>query len=253
MVKISVITPSVRPELLEMVKKCLDRQTMKEFEWIVVSPFEYKYAIWVQDPPKQEGDMYSLNKAWNAGFRKAEGELFVSIVDGLWFPPDTLEKLWDHYVSNPLACIGGIGHQYDQMENGKPEHKVWSDPRVRPVTFYPISPMDLELCIASISMQGIKDVGGVEERFDRFAALSEKEMCFRLKELGYQFFIDQSIEYRAIQHPRLTKDWDQRYQKGIIYFNECIQNIKDGNRLTLPYLRDTLEENEVSEKEPATQ
>lgn len=243
--KISVITPSVRPELLDIVKKCLQRQTFKEFEWIVVSPFEYTDCIWILDPPKKDGDNYGLNKAWNAGFNQAKGELFVSIVDGLWFPPDTLENLWNHYESDPKACIGAIGHQYDQMENGKPEHRVWSDPRVRPVTFYSIPPLDLELCIASIPMQGIRDVGGVDEEFDKYAALSEKEMCFRLQQFGYTFWIDQSIEYRAIHHPRLTKDWDARYQKGLGYFNTCLQEIKEGRRLTLPYVRNILEEEDV--------
>src|SRR5258708_4137061 len=104
MFKISVVTPSVRKEMLGIVEKCLKRQTFRDFEWIIVGPPEicdlsleeatekdlensYFYT-----EPTRKGDYYNLNKAWNEGFRRAEGELIVSIQDGLWFPPDILEK-----------------------------------------------------------------------------------------------------------------------------------------------------------------
>ena len=117
--KISVITPSVRKELLKVVERCLARQTLQDYEWIVVSPEDYGYGDWIQDPPKRKGDFYSLNKAWNAGLKQATGELFVSIVDGLWFPPDVLQRLWDLYQHDSMTCIGLTGDQYNQMEDGK--------------------------------------------------------------------------------------------------------------------------------------
>lgn len=235
---ISIITPSVRPELLEVVKKCLERQTYDDFEWIVVSPFEYKPAIWVEDPPMREGDFYRLNGAWNKGLTKAKGDLFVSIVDGLWFPPDTLERLTQHFKDDPKSCVTCVGNQYDEERFGKPEHLVWQDPRKRDDlgSYYEVSPTEMELCVATIPMSGIYEVGGFDEKFDKFAALSEKELCFRLDKLGYKFYIDQTIEYRAIQHPRLSTEWDKKYQEGCVYFDQCLLEISQGKRLQLDFV-----------------
>ena len=259
--KISVVTPSVRLDGLNIVRRCLSRQTEQKFEWIIVSPFSvieldreldhYQY-VYVKEPVRNEGDTYGLNKAWNAAFKIAKGDLIVSIVDMQWFQPDLLERLWFHYETDPMKCIGAVGNQYLREENGKPEHLAWTDPRVREDMFYEIPPIDLELCVASLPMKGIKDVGGMDEVFDSFAALSEKEMCVRMQRFGYSFWIDQSIQYRAIQHPRLTKDWDEKYQKGIPYFQQCVADIQNGKRLTLPYLGSISKTNGVSEKEPAT-
>ena len=248
--KISVITPSIRPELLGIVSKCLDRQTEKDFEWLIgsrekmfddIDPIirhnsSYRF---ITEPNKRDGDYYNLNKCWNRLFSQAKGDLIVSIVDGLWFPPDMLEKLLNHYEANPKACVGAIGHQYLQTENGKPEHLVWRDPRVRTDfgTFYEISPRDLELCIASLPRAGIVDAGGVDEEFDKYAALSEKEMCFRMEKLGYKFYLDQSLEYRAIYHPRLNSKWDDRYNAGCEYFSECIKQIGEGKRAKLDFIK----------------
>ena len=33
--KISVITPSIRPEGLKILQECLAQQTFKDFEWLV--------------------------------------------------------------------------------------------------------------------------------------------------------------------------------------------------------------------------
>lgn len=254
--KISVITPSVRPEGLDMVRSCLNRQTFKDWEWIVVSPFEYKEAIWVPEPPKPEGYNYNLNRAWNTSFKKARGELFVSIVDMMWFDPETLENLWYHYHFDKMQCIGGVGHHYEYEWGGRPESLVWTDPRVRgQEQFYQISPIDFELCLASIPLQAIHAVGGMDEVFDQYAAMSEKELCARIEKLGYTFWIDQTLEYRAIHHPRLTKDWDDRYFAGVPYFQQCLSDIQSGKRRKLDFLsqKDYIKENGVSEKEPASE
>ena len=239
MPKISIITPSCREQGIEINNRCLKRQTFKDFEWIVCSPYNYNYAdVWIPEPLKKEGETYNLNKCWNLMLKKAQGELVISIVDLLWFPPDVLEKLWIHYQNNKKSCVGGIGHQYDKIENGKPEHLVWRDPRAQTQygSLWEIKPIDFELCLASIPRKAIIDIGGWDEQFDFYAALSEKDLCIRIDQLGYRFYLDSSIEYRAIQHPRLTKDWDQKYQEGWKYFDKCLKEIQEGKRLKLDFL-----------------
>lgn len=232
-----------------MVAKCLGRQTEQDFEWIIVSPFNLLssiekeigdgYYTFVAEPEKREGDYYSLNKAWNRAFTEVNGELIVSIVDGLWFPPNTLEKLWTAYDYNILSCVSGIGHQYDQVENGKPEHLVWKDPRVRDDygSFYEVPHSEMELCVASFPTQAVIDVGGVDEKFDRYAALSEKEMMARMYKAGYKTYIDQTVEYRAMKHDRLSPEWDKHYMDGWPYYEQCMREIADGTRLRLDFLK----------------
>lgn len=227
---ISVITPSVRPELLPIVARCLNRQTNIEYEWLVCSPKNYNFGVYVPEPPKRDGDYYSLNKAWNALFRQAKGELVVNIVDGLWFEPTLLRRLWDHYQSNPLSCVGAVGDQYDKVVNNKPEHRVWTDPRKTGRNFYEIPPRDFEMCIASVPLKAIKDVGGIDEEYDRYAALAEKEMCRRIASLGYKFYLDETLEYRAIKHPRLNKEWDAHFDAGCELYFKHLGEIERGTR-----------------------
>lgn len=234
--KITVTTPSVRKELLPMVERCLKRQTFTDYEWLVGSPTNLGFGTFVQEPSKREGDYYGLNKCWNELFRQAKGELIVNIVDGLWFPPDLLQRFWDHYEADPMACIGGVGDQYDQEVNGKPEHRVWSDPRKKGKNFYQIIYADLELCVASIPLKAIKDVGGIDEEFDKYAAISEKEMCARIGKLGYTFWIDEGIEYRAVKHPRLNEKWDEHYWQGVEYCKKCLEEIEKGQRCKIAFL-----------------
>lgn len=258
---ITVVTPSVRPEMLSVVAKCLQRQTFKDYEWLIATPYSLEWkpflkefhlrdgystnviqlndkTFLVLEPPKKKGDYYSLNKAWNEAFRHAKGELIVSIQDGIWFNPHLLETFWAHYQTTPKACVGGIGHQYDQMVNGKPENLVWRDPRARTDygSFWEINPNDLEWCVSSIPREALFAIGGIDEEYDKYAALSEKDANFRMSKLGYKFFLDLTLEYRAIKHPRLNDNWEKRYQAGCAIFLKHGQEIIDGKRLKLSYL-----------------
>lgn len=231
---ISIITPSIRAELLEIVAKCLKRQTFQDYEWLVGSPENYGFGKFVQEPPKKEGDFYCLCKCMNSLYREAKGELIVQITDGIWFSPDTLSRLWGHYQANSKALITTVGHQYDRIDKyGKPENLVWQDPRARmdQGTFYEVAPSEMEMCIAAIPRQAILDCGGIDEEYDKCPAVGEKEMCWRLDKLGYKFYIDQTIEYRAIHHSRLSKDWDEMYFKITTpMFTEHMKQLQAGQR-----------------------
>lgn len=209
---ISVISPSIRPEGLEIVKRSLRRQTHEEYEWIVASPFEYKECdLWLPDPPKKEGDFWSLCKAWNNAYAHAKGELVVNIQDMIYVEPDTLEKFWYHFQDNPNHLVTAVGDHYDETLT----NKVWSDPRKRSDQgiYYEIDTPDMEMSVCSVPKQAILDCGGIDEEYDKGPGVQEKEMCLRLSILGYKMYIDQSIEYKGIRHGRLTEDWDDKYFK----------------------------------------
>ncbi len=241
---ITVITPTLRPKGLEVVRKCLTRQTIQDFEWIVVHPADQMMKVFgelgddkrfknIIEPKKNKGDYYSLNKAWNKAYSQTKGDLIVNIVDYIWFPPDTLERLLSHYKSDPKGLVTTVGHQYREVINGKPDILVWRDPRVRmdQGSFYEVAPSEMEMCICSIPKQAILDCGGLDEIYDTCPAVSEKEMCWRLDKLGYNFYIDQSIEYRALQHERLKTNWDQMYKDVTTpLFTKHVKELNEGTR-----------------------
>jgi len=236
--KISITTPSVRPNSLELNALSLSRQTFQNFEWLIGSPQENFIEIdrqighdidfvFVPEPPKNKGDFYGLNKSYNSMFKKAKGELIVSYQDQIEIEPTTLERFWAHYEANNRACIGAIGHQYT---NGV---QVWADPRqtMQYGSFYECGEEDVEYTLASIPKEAIYKVGGMKEKWDLFAALSEKEMNVRMYKAGYKFYLDQSIIYKAEHHPRLSSDWDKKYQEGCVYYRQCMEEIKRGEGL----------------------
>ena len=126
--KLTIISCTVRQEGLDMLTKCLNQQTFRDFEQIVITN---RFDIWTKetkftypltimwDPKKNEGDYYNLHKAWNHAIRQAKGELIVSIVDLTWIRADCLQKLWDAYMANPKSCITCIGHQYKKVIDGR--------------------------------------------------------------------------------------------------------------------------------------
>lgn len=248
---ISVVTPSVRPEMLAVIAKCLRKQDMQDFDWYVITredliPEVIKATkdcepIILTEPPKRIGDFYRLCGAWNLGFQEAMDNLVISIQDGIWFPPDTLSRFWTHYQNNPKGLVTAIGHQYDQIDKlGKPTNIMWQDPRARldQGSFYEVPPIEMEFAVCSVPKQALIDCGGVDEEYDKGAAVGEKEMCFRLDKLGYKFYIDQTIEYRAIHHPRLTKDWDDKYKIASDLFFKHMQELHQNQRtLKLDYVK----------------
>ena len=240
--KITVITPTLRKNSLDLNKACLNRQTLDNFEWLIVSPnncidsFYPKNTRWIPEPDKRPGDFYNINKCWNTAIRESKGELIVSIVDLLWFPPDTLQRLWHHYLFNKKACIGFTGNQYEKISNDIPVDCVWIDPRVKGDSFYPIEPHDLELCIASIPRKGLIEIGGFDEEYDKAPAFSEKDMACRIVKAGYSCFIDETLQYKALYHERLTKDWDERYKESTKRFINDYSRIQKGERLKVNYL-----------------
>lgn len=242
-VKISVVTPSVRPEGLAILAKCLKRQDFTDWEWLVAAPERLREAIasnagdrhvFIPEPPMEPGDFYCLNKAWNKAYAHAKGELVISLNDWIWFPPDTLSRFWTHYQREPKGLVAAIGHQYSGVDGrGEPMGMVWQDPRARrdQGTFYEAHPSDMEMTLCSIPRQAIYDTGGLDEEYDIGPAVGEKEMCERMDKLGYRFYLDQTIEYKAVQHGRLKPDWDEKYHSVITpLWSRHIRELQAGTR-----------------------
>ena len=201
MPKISVITPSIRKDRLEIVEKSLDRQSFQSFEWVVSD---------LKDKPK--GYSWAFNRAMNDCIKRSKGDLLVSIQDSIWFKPDALGKFWYHFQENPNYCVSGVGDQYDDLdENGKPTNKVWIDPRKRNDlgSFYEVNPEDWELNFCSFSKTSLEEIGGFDEEMDKYYGLDNVAVAFRLDQVGSKFYLDMTNETYSLRHSR-NKDWDKK-------------------------------------------
>lgn len=204
--KITVITPSVRPEGLEIVKKALDGQTFKDFEWLV-------------NDKRYEGGFWGLNRAYNELFREAKGELIVTLQDWIYVNPDGLQKFWDAHEQHPDAVISGVGDQYESLDKwGKPQIKIWSDPRktLANGSFYECYPNDAEWNWCAIPTKRLFEVGGMDEELDFLGFGGDQlQVGERLDAIGTKFYLDQTNESYTIRHDRSSfggqKNWDDNH------------------------------------------
>lgn len=223
--KITVITPTVRPEGLEVVKKALKRQTFTDFEWIIVTSvsvieldrildhYPYKY---VSEPPKDKEDVWTLNKAYNKAIANAKGELIVSWQDYTYAKPDTLEKFWFHYTQEPKTLVTGVGNKY---QDDTWTVQTWKDPREREDqgTYYPCFFSDCEFNLCAVPTAAFYACGGFDESLDRYFGMDGYSVVDRLNMLGgWDFKIDQTIKSYSLEHGRPT-DWDKKNALGQIY------------------------------------
>ncbi|PWT73673.1 MAG: hypothetical protein C5B59_12835 [Bacteroidetes bacterium] len=232
---ISVITPSVRHEGLALVERALGRQT-HPFEWLVVSPKKPSNlgCRWIQDPPKEEGDYWTLNKGMNKAIKESNGELIVSWQDYTYAKPDCLEKFWFHYQENPKLLVSAVGDKYT---DDTWTVKTWQDPRERDDqgSFYLCYPQDIEFNLCAVPKAAFYAVGGYDEYLDKFAGMDGFSVTDRLLMIaeGWNFALDQTNKSFSLEHGRLP-DWDARNAIHEEYKKREVEYLENPR---LPYLK----------------
>lgn len=240
--KISILTPSYRPEGLAVVANSILKQSfpLEEVEWIICSPMDPTPSLpakiiprleWLVDSfKKQDPNLIGvLNVIYNHMLRHAQGELIVSIQDWIWFPPDTLQRFWDHheaFKSNGIkAYVTGVGDQYEGLNRlGKPEVLVWEDPRRHywSEEFYECPHDNIEANFCYYPKQLFYDIGGWDEQLDYLGyGMDNVSVSQRAQDAGWKAFMDKTIECRAVYHTR-NEMWDSlhningNYQKRLL-------------------------------------
>jgi len=204
---ISVITPSIRKDRLEIVAKSLQKQTNEEWEWLIGSPFDPKipWAKWIKDD--FVGGFWSLNRIYNKLIENARGDLIVSWQDSIYTPPTSLDAFWEDFQSTDgVALISAVGDQYDKLDNfGKPHNKVWVDPRKtnKYGSFYETNADNIEWNFCAIPKKALETVGGFDEGLDFLGfGLDSYQVNERLDESGYKLYLNQEIESYSLRHNR---------------------------------------------------
>lgn len=248
MTRVSIITPTVRPAGLVTNARGLLNQSLPIDEWIIVTPqvkmaqtFIGKFDLPIRimsEPEKKEGDVYTLNKALNEAVRTTAGDVIVEIQDYIWIPPDAIERLVALYEKMGDAWqITGVGDQYKGIDKyGRPTGAVWTDPRKKyPHKTGETYPEAIEENFCLYTRKALYDVGGWDEELDKGFAMNNTSVVERMADLGYRFYLDQSLEIRGLQHGRLD-DWDKNHAMNGLYIERKQQLVENGVWPRLPYL-----------------
>ena len=217
---ISIITPTIRRSGLDVVRRGILKQSYKDIEWLIGSSFdpEIEEAIWVKD--NFINGFWSLNRITNKLIKEAKGEIIVTLEDWIYINPDAIEKF---VISLEKLGTGnvvtGVGDQYEKEgKYGKPEIKIWSDPRKRDDfgSFYEVFPNDIEFNFASFWKSDFEKIGECDEELDFLGSGVALYQCSdRWNEMGFKFWIDQTNESFTIRHGREDyggqEDWDRNH------------------------------------------
>jgi hypothetical protein len=177
-VKISVLTPSIRPKGLEVTRQCLLEQSFTDFEWLVEINWTGKH---------------DLNASYNRMLKRAKGELIVSLQDFIKVTPLYLQKFWDSYQLNPKTFItapvgkveykGNAKWDWRAYEDAKPDWDCW------------------EIDSACAPIEALRAIGGFDEEIDGYWSCDNVNVGKRAKLAGYKFM-------NLFNNPALAYDHD---------------------------------------------
>lgn len=191
--KISVITPTIRPEGLRVVQQSLERQTLQDFEWLVE----------VGVP----GRGHDLNAAFNRMLRRAKGELAVFYQDYIKIMDQGLERFWSAYQDRPRTFFTAPVGKVNDLEYTDQAKWDWR-------AFHPSKDVyeqckwdGWEIDWACAPIAALKEIGGFDEELDQYWSCDNVNTGFRAELAGYEFknlFSNPALAYdhdAFMEHP----------------------------------------------------
>lgn len=163
--KISVLTPSIRPAGLEITRKCLMEQSEQDFEWLVELGL----------------GRHDLNAAYNRMLRRAQGELVVSVQDYIQFPATYLEQFWEAYQAHPTTFFTAPVGKSSQEDYGGDIRWDWRamGGAVRWDSW--------EIDSGAAPLAALKQIGGFDEALDGHWSCDNVNVGCRAELAGFSF------------------------------------------------------------------
>jgi len=212
-IKISILTPSIRPEGLKVVYDSLKKQTfdINSIEWLVEIGFPEKGC--------------DLNAAYNRMLRRAKGDIIVSLQDFIKIPENALQEIYniqreDTLITYPVAKV-----------------KEWGDKPIwdwRAIETKKIEPIEWEADFASACKSMFFKVGGWDEELDKFFSFDNVSIGFRASMIGYKFLCYNKLKAIGLDH---DKNMSHPFKKlrNPDFHNDRLRKFKMG--LKLNYLK----------------
>ena len=188
--KISVITPSIRPEGLKATQETLETQTFSEFEWLVEMSLTNKQGS-------------DLNAAYNRAIKRAKGELIVSLQDYTKIMPDGLQKFWDAHQKEPAFYTAPLGKVSKWDDDPVFD---WRKSREKECNW-----QEWEIDWGSAPRQALVDIGGFDEELDSYWGFDNVNVGLRANMAGWKFYnipdnLSIALDHNAfMDHPHKVK------------------------------------------------
>lgn len=183
-IKISVVTPSIRPRGLVVVQQSLERQDFADFEWLVEI-----------GQPKRTHD---LSAAMNRMIKRARGELIVSYQDFIWIPSNALNIVWELYLGSPKTFWTFAVAKTMDWKKVDYDWRGWGSMRR-------IKPWEWEADFASMPRRALFDVGGYDETYDSGWSWENCEVAVRAQKMGYEFMVYPELRVKAYNHDKVLE------------------------------------------------
>ncbi|QGH73312.1 MAG: hypothetical protein [Siphoviridae sp. cttb18] len=205
--RISVLTPSIRPQFLDITQQCLENQTFKDFEWLVEVDL------------RNQG--FLLPRAMNRMLKRAQGKLVVILQDCISIPPEFLD-----YVNNSCDLIS-----FKTFPVSKDGVFDW-----RMAGSRPIEPQEWEADLAVAPLKAFFDIGGYDESFCSGWSWENVEVAYRAKVAGYKFFCDRELWGTGIDHDKQVDHPFRNELKSNALKAETIRKMAEEGDYKLTYL-----------------
>lgn len=196
---ISVLTPSIRPAMLSEVQESLERQTFKDFEWLVEVGLH--------------GQGFTLPRDMNKMLRRSTGNIVVSLQDAIAIPDDALERIsgLDFDMTAYTFPVGKRG-----VQEGYGVHPLaprplkepawdWRLKRAERLKDDAITPNMWEADFAAAPREMFFAIGGYDERYGDGWSFDNVEVAWRAEAAGYRFKVSTVTHGIAIDHDALME------------------------------------------------
>lgn len=165
--RVTVITPSIRPKGLEITQKCLQEQTFKDFEWLTEIGL---------------GQKHDFNKAMNRMLKRAKGELIVILQDYIKIPEDGLQKFWESYQNDTNTFLTApVGKVKTLDYDGKIKWDWRNQPEAK--MNWTMWEIDWGAC----PKEAIYKIGGFDEELDQYWSFDNVNVGCRADLAKYKF------------------------------------------------------------------
>lgn len=171
MPKITIVTPTIRPELIHITEETLKAQTCQDFEWLIA-----------------EGDIkngFTLPKDMNEMIAQAKGNIILSLQDCISLPPTFIEDLLklDHTKAYTFPVVkDGTSGDWRVHKRGGVIPECW------------------EIDLACAPKKLFYDVGGFDESYCDGWSYDNVEIALRAKAAGWEFECNNELKGTAYDH-----------------------------------------------------
>lgn len=180
--KISVLTPTIRPQYLRVTEETLARQTFRDFEWLV-----------------REGnpdDGFTLPADYNDMIRNSKGEIIVSLQDCIDVPEDFLEKV-SKMDFDMRAYTFPVGKRLTRKDGVQAVAWDW-----RAFRSGEVNERSWEIDLAACHRDLFYDIGGFDESYSAGWSYDNVEVGIRAYAAGWRFFCVPELRGEAIDHDK---------------------------------------------------